>query len=82
MKWFILTITLLFNGCAVYEVGKTVYVGGKKVVINNWAELSPEVQAKLKAVDKYATIYDEGRETLKEELGASTDDGGSSVGGE
>ena len=85
MKLLLLTIALLFSGCAtdaLYSAGKTVYVGGKKVVIANWDELSPEAQAKLKAVDKYATKYDEGREIIKEELDASRGDGGSTVGGE
>ena len=86
MKLLALLITaLLFSGCAtdaLYQVGKTVYIGGKKVVIHNWDELSPDVQAKLKAVDKYATKYNEGREIIKEELDASQVDGGSTAGGE
>lgn len=86
MKSLTLLITILMlSGCAtdsLYSVGKTVYVGGKKVVISNWDELSPEAQAKLEAVDKYATKYDEGREIIKEELDALQVDGGSIAGGE
>lgn len=60
---------MLFSGCAtdgVYNVGKTVYIGGKAVVIANADLLPQETLDKLEKVDELATRYDETRSTVKE----------------
>ena len=58
-----------FSGCVtdkLYNAGKTVYVKGKAVVINNYDDLPTDVQEKLKHIDKYATKYDEAREEIRD----------------
>ena len=60
---------MLLSGCAtdgVYNVGKTVYIGGKAVVIANADLLPQETLDKLEKVDELATRYDETRSTIKE----------------
>jgi len=62
-------LLLLFSGCvtdSVYNVSKTVYIGGKAVVIANADLLPQETLDKLEKVDDMATRYDETRTTIKE----------------
>ena len=57
-----------FTGCVTdtaYEVTKTIYVGGKKIVINNAENLSPETLQKLEKLDDYALKYDETRAVVR-----------------
>lgn len=58
----------MFTGCVAdkaYAVTKTIYVGGKKIVINNAEKLSPETLEKLEKLDDYAVKYDETRTVVK-----------------
>lgn len=58
----------MFAGCVTdkaYAVTKTIYVGGKKIVINNAEKLSPETLEKLEKLDDYAVKYDETRTVVK-----------------
>ena len=58
----------MFTGCVTdtaYAVTKTIYVGGKKIVINNAEKLSPETLEKLEKLDDYAVKYDETRTVVK-----------------
>lgn len=72
-KLFLMIITAfmtvgVFTGCVTdkaYEVTKTIYVGGKKIVINNADKLSPETLKKLEKLDDYAVKYDETRTVVK-----------------
>ena len=69
----IVVLSLLFSGCATdgaYEVAKTVYVGGKAVVIANAYLLDEETISKLENVDNYATRYDTARTALKKAMDA------------
>lgn len=59
---------LLLSGCSLtslYEVGKPLYIGGKKVIIKHWEKLPTDVQDKLIKVDKGLVTYDEVREDVK-----------------
>jgi len=61
-------ILVLFSGCAtdgIYQAGKTIYIAGKKVVIENWDELPEGTKEKLKKIDKTATKYDRARSIIK-----------------
>ncbi len=61
-------MAVMFTGCVTdkaYEVTKTIYVGGKKIVINNAEKLSPETLEKLEKLDDYAVKYDETRTVVK-----------------
>ena len=52
---------LIFNGCAtdgIYSVGKTIYIGGKAVVIKNADLLDEDTLETLKKADDYASRYD------------------------
>ena len=65
---------VLLSGCAtdgVYNVGKTVYIGGKAVVIANADLLPQETLDKLDKVDDMATRYDETRTIVKEAADAN-----------
>lgn len=72
-KLFLMIITTfmmvaMFTGCVTdkaYAVTKTIYVGGKKIVINNAENLSPETLEKLEKLDDYAVKYDETRTVVK-----------------
>ena len=67
-----LVIIGLFSGCVtdkLYNAGKTVYIKGKGVVIENYDDLPTDVQEKLKRIDEYATKYDEAREEIKSKVG-------------
>lgn len=58
----------MFTGCVTdtaYAVTKTIYVGGKKIVINNAENLSPETLEKLEKLDDYAVKYDETRAVVR-----------------
>lgn len=69
----IMCVCLLFSGCATdgaYSVAKTVYVGGKAVVIANADLLDEETISKLENVDNYATRYDTARTALKKAMDA------------
>ena len=69
MKWIVGVIVAIFiGGCATdtfYNAGKTIYIAGKKVIVANWESLPPDVQEKLKEIDKAATTYDSARKVLK-----------------
>ena len=84
MKWIIISVLLLLlSGCATdtaYGVAKTVYVGGKAVVIANADLLDDETIAKLEKVDDYATRYDNARTVLKEALDVVDTNNTSTVG--
>jgi len=77
MKYLITLVALLiFTGCVTdkpYGVAKTIYVGGKAVVIQNADLLDKATLDKLKNIDKYAKRYDEARTTVKKSLAKSTD---------
>lgn len=63
-----LAMAAMFTGCVTdkaYEVTKTIYVGGKKIVINNAENLSPETLEKLEKLDDYALKYDETRAVVR-----------------
>ena len=63
----------LFSGCAtngVYNVGKTIYVGGKAVVVMNADLLDEKTLNTLKKADDYATRYDDARGVVKKSLEA------------
>ncbi len=72
-KLFLMIITAfmtvgVFTGCVTdkaYAVTKTIYVGGKKIVINNADKLSPETLEKLEKLDDYAVKYDETRAVVR-----------------
>ena len=58
----------MFTGCVTdtaYAVTETIYVGGKKIVINNAENLSPETLEKLEKLDDYAVKYDETRAVVR-----------------
>lgn len=58
----------MFTGCVTdeaYAVTKTIYIGGKKIVINNAENLSPETLQKLEKLDDYALKYDETRTVVR-----------------
>ncbi len=62
----------VFSGCAtdgIYNSGKTIYIKGKAVVVENYDSLPIEIQEKLKKVDSYATKYDNTREEIKSKVG-------------
>ena len=65
-----LLVALQFSGCAatdkVYNAGKTIYIGGKEVVIQNADKLSPETLNKLERLDDYAGRYDNARTVVRE----------------
>ena len=53
-----------FSGCVtdkLYNAGKTVYIKGKAVVIENYDMLDDNTKARLEALDEMATTYDENR---------------------
>lgn len=63
-----LAMVAMFTGCVTdtaYAVTKTIYVGGKKIVINNAENLSPETLEKLEKLDDYALKYDETRAVVR-----------------
>jgi len=68
LKILTIAIALLFSGCVtdgVYNVGKTVYIGGKAVVIANADLLPQDTLDKLDRVDDMAIRYDETRSIVK-----------------
>lgn len=72
MKYLITLVTLLvLTGCVTdkpYAIGKTIYVGGRAVVIQNADLLDKSTMDKLKKVDEYAKRYDKARTTVKKSL--------------
>ena len=77
VKWLATALVVgMFSGCAtdgIYNVGKTVYIGGKAVVIQNADLLDEDTLATLKKADEYASRYDEARDTVKKSLETSAD---------
>ena len=64
----LLVVGLMFVGCVtdgVYDKAKTLFIAGKKVVIQNWDGLPHSMQEQLKAVDETANIYDSAREVVR-----------------
>ena len=63
-------VVTVMTGCAatdkVYNAGKTIYIGGKKVIIQNADKLSPETLNKLERLDDYAGRYNNAREVIRE----------------
>ena len=67
-----LVIVSSFSGCVtdkLYNAGKTVYIKGKGVVIENYDDLPVDIQERLKRIDEYATKYDDARSALKDSKG-------------
>ena len=71
--WKKLVVSLVivgsFSGCVtdkLYNAGKTVYVKGKAVVIENYDMLDDNTKARLEALDEMATTYDENRSRIIE----------------
>lgn len=61
----------ILTGCVsqeAYELTKTIYIGGKKVVIANADKLSEETLKRLERLDNYAVSYDVGRKIIIDEL--------------
>ena len=60
-------IGLVLSGCAtngIYSTGKTVYIKGKEVVIENYDSLDEDTKRKLEAIDELAIKYDETRDKI------------------
>lgn len=78
LKLLIVTLfaSVLLTGCVTdkaYTVGKTIYIGGKAVVIANSDLLDEETLEKLKSLDDKAVRYDTARTIIKKTVdGAST----------
>lgn len=49
-----------------YQAAKSVYIGGKEIVIANADKLDEETLDKLEKLDEYASRYDEGRTIVKD----------------
>lgn len=86
MRISILFLVMLLSGCATdgaYSVAKTVYVGGKAVVIANADLLDDETLSKLERVDDIAERYDTARTIVKksENVELDTNATQSTVGG-
>ena len=63
-------VSLMFTGCftnKIYNSGKKIYVEGREIVIDNYDELPPSIQDKLKTIDNAAIKYDEVRSKIKKE---------------
>lgn len=81
LKILAITVALLFSGCAtdgVYNVGKTVYIGGKAVVIANADLLPQETLDKLEKADEIAARYDTMRTSVKQAIEADSNASSSS----
>ena len=73
---FAIVLVLTFTGCITdgfYNVGKTIYVNGKRVVVAYSDNISPETLDSLKELDKNAKIYDELRKDIKKAQKKSVD---------
>jgi len=77
MRYLIFVLVALsLTGCITdkfYGVGKTIYVGGKAVVIQNADMLDEKTLNKLKSIDDKATRYDTARTTIKKSLKTNVD---------
>ena len=65
-----------FTGCATdkaYNVAKTIYIGGKAVVIQNADMLDKKTLDTLKKADDYAKRYDKARAIIKKSIEKSAD---------
>ena len=75
MKSIISAVIAIFiiSGCsatdALYQTGKVIYVGGKKVVIANSDLLDEETLKTLSDLDDKAGRYDEARDIVKTAVG-------------
>lgn len=68
MKYLLLIGILIFSGCATdtaYKTVKTIYIGGKKIVIASESAISPKTMAMLKKIDQGATSYNNVRTEVK-----------------
>ena len=66
-------LLLMFSGCTTdgaYGVARSIYVGGKEVVIANADLLDESTLEKLKTLDDAAVRYDKGRELVKKHMDA------------
>ena len=73
----------LLCGCATdgaYGVAKTIYVGGKEVVIANADLLDETTLEKLEKIDDLACRYDKGREIVKKSMDADDTNASCTVG--
>jgi PBP1b-binding outer membrane lipoprotein LpoB len=72
MKYILIFIlAILFSGCVtdkIYNAGKVVYIGGKKVVIANSDMLDEKTLEKLKSIDDKAIRYDSSRKIIKDSV--------------
>ena len=78
MKYILISALAVFafSGCVTdkaYGIGKTIYVGGKAVVIQNADMLDENTLDKLRSIDDYATRYDKARGIVKKSLEKNTD---------
>ena len=76
-------LLLMFSGCATdgaYGVARSIYVGGKEVVIANADLLDESTLEKLKTLDDAAVRYDKGRELVKKHMDADDTNGSCTAG--
>ena len=70
-KWIASIVVIgFFSGCVndkLYNAGKTVYIKGKEVVIENYDSLDEDTKRKLEAIDGLAEKYDETRGKIVED---------------
>lgn len=71
MKKVTLAVVMVLGltGCAtdgLYYTGKTIYIGGKKVVVANRDRLDESTLNKLKAIDEKVVLYDKTRKVIRE----------------
>lgn len=63
-------LVMVIAGCSVtdkiYGVGKTIYIGGKEVVIQNADLLDKETLNRLDKLDDAAARYDSARSVIRE----------------
>lgn len=79
----LLLLMLSLSGCATdgaYGVAKTIYVGGKEVVIANADLLDETTLEKLEKIDDLACRYDKGREIVKKSMDADDTNASCTVG--
>jgi len=71
MLFMLAVVAGLFAGCATdtaYGVAKTIYIGGKAVVVQNADLLDTKTLDTLKKADEYAKRYDEARGIVKKQI--------------
>ncbi|MDD3463283.1 MAG: hypothetical protein PHW07_06535 [Sulfurospirillaceae bacterium] len=64
---------MMCSGCATYDVGKVVYVGGKAVVKENADLIDTDTMQELKRVDRVATTVDSVRTEVKKSVAGESE---------